>query len=57
MEKRQNLENVLGLWHLDGHGTGSFDGETLIFKINGELCGDTANWESGQASVLNLSID
>ena len=39
------------------HGTGSFDGTTLIFKINGELSGDTTNWESGQASVIDLSID
>ena len=39
------------------HGTGAFDGKTLIFKINGELSGDTADWESGQASILDLSID
>ena len=39
------------------HGTGSFDGKTLIFKIAGELTGDTAEWESGQASILDLSIN
>ena len=39
------------------HGTGSFDGKTLIFKIDGEFSGVTAEWESGQASILDLSIN
>jgi len=39
------------------HGTGSFDGKILIFKVAGELSGDTAEWESGQASILDLSIN
>ena len=39
------------------HGPGSFDGKILIFKIDGKLSGDTAEWESGQASILDLSIN
>ena len=39
------------------HGTGSFDDKTLISKIDGECSGVTAEWESGQASLLDLSIN
>ena len=39
------------------HGASSFDGKTLIFKVNGEDTGETGSWERGGATILDLSLD
>jgi DNA-binding beta-propeller fold protein YncE len=39
------------------HGSESFSGETLIFKINGQNSGETAVWEKGGATILDLSLN
>ncbi len=39
------------------HGPESFDGQTLIFKVNGQNSGETAVWERGGATVLDLSLN
>ena len=39
------------------HGTESFGGKTLIFKVNGQDTGETRNWERGGATILALSLD
>ena len=39
------------------HGTESFAGETLTFKINGQNSGETAVWEKGGATILDLSLN
>jgi len=39
------------------HGSESFEGETLIFKVNGQNSGETAVWERGGATVLDLSLN
>ena len=39
------------------HGTESFSGQTLIFKINGQNSGETAVWEKGGATILDLSLN
>ncbi len=39
------------------HGSRSFGGRFLIFMINAEDSGETAIWEKGGATILNLSLD
>ena len=39
------------------YGTASFNGKTLIFKINGQETGETAIWESGEATILAISLE
>ena len=39
------------------HGNRSFGGRTVIFKINGEDSGETAIWENGGATILELSLN
>ncbi|MCH7737574.1 MAG: hypothetical protein IH872_09270 [Chloroflexi bacterium] len=39
------------------HGSRSFGGMTLIFKINGEDSGETAVWEKGAATILAISLN
>ncbi len=39
------------------HGSESFVGQTLIFKINGQNSGETGVWERGGATVLDLSLN
>ena len=39
------------------HGEASFSGKTLIFKVNGKETGETATWEKGGATVLDISLD
>ena len=39
------------------HGTESFGGKTLIFKVNGQETGETASWEKGGATILALSLN
>ena len=39
------------------HGISSFGGRTLILKVNGEDSGETAVWEKGGATILNLSLN
>ena len=39
------------------HGNRSFGGRTLIFKVNGQDSGETAIWEKGGATILELSLD
>ena len=39
------------------HGNESFRGKTLVFKINGQETGETVIWESGEATVLAISLD
>jgi len=39
------------------HGTTSFLGKTLIFKINGQDTGETAIWETGDATILAISLE
>lgn len=39
------------------HGTASFSGKTLIFKIDGEETGETARWQRGGGTELDLSLD
>ena len=38
------------------HGTASFIGKTITFKVNGQDTGKTGTWERGGASVLALSL-
>ncbi|MBM11840.1 MAG: hypothetical protein CL759_07175 [Chloroflexi bacterium] len=39
------------------HGTDSFVGRTIIFRVNGEETGETGTWEKGGATVLALSLE
>ena len=39
------------------HGEASFSGKTLIFKVNGKDTGETASWEKGGATVLDISLN
>ena len=39
------------------HGTGSFTGKTLIFKVNGQETGETGIWERGSATELAISLN
>jgi hypothetical protein len=39
------------------HGPESFDGQTLIFKVNGQNSGETSVWEKGGATILDLSLN
>lgn len=39
------------------HGATSFNGKTLIFKVNGEDTGETAIWDSGEATILAISLN
>ena len=39
------------------HGTTSFDGKTLIFKVNGQDTGETGVWEMGGATILAISLN
>ncbi len=39
------------------YGAASFNGKTLIFKVNGRDTGETAVWDSGEATVLAISLD
>ena len=39
------------------HGTTSFGGKTLIFKVNGQDTGETGSWERGGATVLDISLN
>lgn len=39
------------------HGTGSFSGKTLMFKVNGQDTGETWSWERGGGDVLALILD
>ena len=38
-------------------GIASFGGRTVIFKINGEDSGESAIWEKGGATILEVSLD
>ena len=39
------------------HGTASFQGKTLIFKVNGQDTGETGIWERGGGTILAISVD
>ena len=39
------------------HGAASFNGKTLIFKVNGQDTGETGIWETGDATILAISLD
>ena len=39
------------------HGPATFNGKTLIFKVNGQDTGETAPWETGGATILAISLD
>ena len=39
------------------HGSKSFGGRSLIFKINGQDAGESATWEKGGATILDLSLN
>jgi len=39
------------------HGSASFAGKTLIFKINGQKTGETGTWETGNATILAISLE
>ena len=39
------------------HGARSFEGRTLIFKVNGQDSGETAIWEKGGATILAVSLN
>ena len=39
------------------HGARSFEGRTLIFKVNGQDSGETAIWEKGGATSLAVSLN
>ena len=39
------------------HGARSFEGRTLIFKVNGQDSGETAVWEKGGATSLTVSLN
>jgi len=39
------------------HGARSFEGRTLIFKVNGQDSGETAIWEKGGATILVVSLN
>ena len=39
------------------HGSKSFGGRTLTFKINGQDSGESATWEKGGATLLDLSLN
>ena len=39
------------------HGSKSFGGRSLIFKINGHDAGESATWEKGGATILDLSLN
>ena len=39
------------------YGDASFSGESLLFKVNGQDTGETASWERGGATILDLSLD
>ena len=39
------------------HGARSFEGRTLIFKVNGQDSGETAIWERGGATILAVSLN
>ena len=37
------------------HGTATFDGKILMFKIDGRETGETGVWETGDATILAIS--
>ena len=39
------------------HGSKSFRGRKLTFKINGQDSGENATWEKGGATILNISLN
>ena len=39
------------------HGSKSFGGRSLIFRINGQDAGASATWEKGGATLLDLSLN
>ena len=39
------------------HGARSFEGRTLIFKVNGQDSGETAIWEKGGATIMAVSLN
>lgn len=39
------------------YGDASFSGKSLLFKVNGQDTGETASWEKGGATELDLSLD
>ena len=39
------------------HGTASFNGKTLMFKIDGIETGETGVWEAGNATILAISAN
>ena len=39
------------------HGSKSFGGRSLIFKVNGQDAGESATWEKGGATILDLSLN
>ena len=39
------------------HGSKSFGGRKLTFKINGQDSGESATWEKGGATILDLSLN
>ena len=39
------------------YGDASFSGKSLLFKVNGQDTGETASWEKGAATELDLSLD
>ena len=39
------------------HGSKSFGGRTLLFKINGQDSGERATWVKGDGTILDLSLN
>ncbi len=39
------------------HGSASFEGKTLIFKVSGQDTGETGTWETGGATILAISLE
>ncbi len=38
-------------------GNSSFGGRLVVFKVNGEDSGETASWEKGGATILDVSLN
>ena len=39
------------------HGSRSFGGRTLIFKVSGQESGETAVWQKGAATILDITLN
>ena len=39
------------------YGSSSFEGIRVVFKVNGEDSGETAIWEKGGATILDMSLN